>query len=284
MLQVLSFLSFILERCSPRILWVLASFLSSFLWFLNIRKRIVIYNIKQAYKNSLSFFEIKKIARKSYFYTVLTYLEFLASNRLFPKMKINFKNDSFLKECFEKKQGVYILCLHQSNWELMCYAGSKKYQPIKVAVKKIGSPKVFQWILNKRHQNGLFEIPRDEQVPAWQQINTLIEGGGWVAFMVDQHRKKGVEAPLFRKKVLTNASIFRQYWGIPAPVVPVCLTRNSPNEVTLEALEPLCVVKDHFKNEEEFLKYYAEEMNKVVEKMILKNPQEYYWMHNRFKI
>ena len=64
-------------------------------------------------------------------------------------------------------------------------------------------------------------------------------------------------------------------------IIPIYLERKKDHTFDLEILEPIKIVKsDNTNFDREIL---TKKINKVVENMILRNPTQWIWTHNRWK-
>ena len=97
------------------------------------------------------------------------------------------------------------------------------------------------------------------------------------ALMIDQRVSEGILSDLFNTKALTTtipAQLVKKY---NMPVVPVYIERISGINFKLEIKEPIIFSK------EDTIQDITNQLNKILEKMILKNPEQWIWSHNRWK-
>jgi len=59
--------------------------------------------------------------------------------------------------------------------------------------------------------------------------------------------------------------------------VPIYIERTKENKFNLEIYEPLIF------NKTDSIEQITDELNQLLEKMILKNPDQWIWTHNRWK-
>ncbi len=244
----------------------------------------MIKNIDIAFAERISSSEKRKLARSSLASFLETIIEFIFSRYFYPASTVRFENEEMFHRLLAEGRGVYGLALHQGNWELLCHKGSRALAPVHMALKPVGGPAVASWVRATRERNGVYEIPRKGEKPAWQIIYDVLHRKEIVAFVVDQRRSKGVKVPLFGRECMTNASLFRQWRGFHSPIVPVSIRRIGLLSHEARFWEPFEVLENEAWSEEEFLKANATKMNRLVEEMILWNPAEYFWMHDRFKM
>ena len=99
--------------------------------------------------------------------------------------------------------------------------------------------------------------------------------------MVDQRLGESERFPFFKKPAHTTTLPAQLAINFNCDFIPVYLKRNDDNTFDLEIQNPLIIKKTN--NHEEDKKRITIEMNKVIEKMILKNPKQWIWTHNRWK-
>ena len=97
------------------------------------------------------------------------------------------------------------------------------------------------------------------------------------ALMIDQRVSEGIEVNFFNQKALTTtipAQLIKKY---NIEVVPVCIERIDKINFKITISKPL-TLSNHNSVEN-----ITENLNLVLEKMILKNPEQWIWSHNRWK-
>ena len=95
--------------------------------------------------------------------------------------------------------------------------------------------------------------------------------------MIDQRVSEGVSAKLFGRNCLTTtipAQLVKKY---NCDVVPVYVERKNNTYFDMYFYEPLKFNKD------KSILDITSELNKVLEKFILKNPSQWIWSHDRWK-
>ena len=97
------------------------------------------------------------------------------------------------------------------------------------------------------------------------------------ALMIDQRVSEGISSDLFNTKALTTtipAQLVKKY---NMPIVPVYIERISGINFKLEIKEPIIFSK------KDTIEDITNQLNKILEKMILKKPEQWIWSHNRWK-
>jgi KDO2-lipid IV(A) lauroyltransferase len=257
----------------------------SFLFFdlLQIRRRIILKNLDIAYGHSKTPKEKRCIGRASVASFLCTIFELLAAKKLFPQNTHTFKQIEIMQKALQEKQGVYAMCIHMGNWEYLCHAASQKLATVHVVVKPVGNGTLTTWIENMRKAIGFSLIDRKALLSPTTQIFNALDKGDIIGFVVDQKRPKGEFLPFFNKMASTNNSLAKLWLKKNAPIIPVFIQKKGTRTHEITFLPPL-----HMKHEEhlsmaENITENTKRMNLIVEQMIKTNPEEYFWMHNRWE-
>jgi KDO2-lipid IV(A) lauroyltransferase len=183
-----------------------------------------------------------------------------------------------------QQKGSYVMCFHMGNWELMCSTGTKYFAPVHVVVKNIGKGAVGEWVKKLRTHIGFFIIDRHKEKNATVQIFETLEKNHIAAFMADQRRKgRGEKIPFFGVPCFTNDSLMKLWLRRPAPIIPVYIHRIDDKHHEMVYLPEFKPVQKPEWSQQETIKHNTLQMNLLIEQVILKYPEEYFWMHNRWK-
>ena len=207
---------------------------------------------------------------KNYGKTFIEYifLDFFRKN----KSQIQIQGKEILKE---KKPRIFISG-HFANFELMSMEITK--QNIKLAT--IYRP------LNNFFLNPFMEFLRKKYV-CKNQIKKGINGvrdtieyinkDYSIALMIDQRVSEGDKIKFFGKDALTTTLPAQLAFKYKLPLVPVFIERDEKDKFTLKFHEE--IKANDFKDKIELTK----KLNDVLEKMIISNPAQWIWSHNRWK-
>jgi KDO2-lipid IV(A) lauroyltransferase len=247
---------------------------------LRVRRKVVLTNLRIAYPEWTESTR-NKVGRASVISLMRTCFEFLDAQRLMKVAQLECQGEERLDGALAKGQGVYILCCHLGNWELMCQYGAVRFKPVHVVVKPVGKGPMAQLVEQMRARRGMNVIRRDSDRVATMGIFRALRDGHIVGFMADQRRSKGLVVPFFGRDCHTNASLVQLWQRKPAPIVPVSLVRTGFDRfrfVVWPELAPdpgLCGSEDGIG--------LVRAMNEVIEKMVDARPEQYFWMHRRWK-
>ena len=144
--------------------------------------------------------------------------------------------------------------------------------------------------LNNFFLNPLMEYFRmkyicPNQIPkgriGMREIISKVKNGYSIALMVDQRVGEGPRVPFFNKPAHTTTIPAQLALKYDCKLVPISLEiKNGPDfEMTIH--EPYKIEKTG--NDEEDTKNITLKINNIIEKMVIKNPKQWIWSHNRWK-
>ena len=181
-----------------------------------------------------------------------------------------------LKKVINDNKPVIFVSGHFANFELMSMELTKR----NVKLATIYRP------LNNFFLNPLMENLRKKYV-CKNQIkkgingvkNTIefIRSGHNIALMIDQRVSEGEKIKFFNKEAFTTTLPAQLVIKYNLKVIPIFIERNGLNKFTMKILRPV----DFSKDKNKF--FITNELNKVLENMIIKNPNQWIWTHSRWK-
>ena len=204
--------------------------------------------------------------------------KFKYNKKKFNHIKINGMN--YLDEIRKNNEPVIFYSGHFANFELMAMEIDKA--GIKCAA--IYRP------LNNFFLNPLMEYLRmkyicPNQIPkgriGMREIITKIKNGYSVALMVDQRVGEGPRELFFNKPAHTTTIPAQIALKYGCKLVPISLKRKEDICFEMTIHKPYKIEKSD--NEVEDTKNITLKINQVIEKMIVKNPKQWIWSHNRWK-
>ncbi|NBO38523.1 hypothetical protein EBU99_08055 [bacterium] len=284
LLEILGFLlSALGARGRSLVAWSLA-----FVAFdlLHLRRKLVLRNLERAYGRDSSPVVRAQVGRAALANFILTTLEFFSSRRVYPQQKVVFRNGEIFQNALAQGRGVYLMVIHMGNFELMADAILKQFAvPVHTPVKPVGKGALARWVKAQRAAHGLLEIANDgaSSLSRTKRIFEGLELKQCVGFVVDQRRSKGLLAPFFGEMAWTNAGLFYLWKQRPAPIIPMTIKRVGENQHEVTVHEEFVVEQDSQWSHDQYLLENTKRMNGLVEILITANPQEYFWMHDRWK-
>jgi len=197
---------------------------------------------------------------------------YYASDKKIKKMLI-INNEQHFTEALKKEGGIILLCSHFMSLML----GSRALL-IKHTIANIYRPqnnKLFDKVMVKAYlKNGAVMIKSTDTRSTVKAINNSLPI--WYAPDQDLGRNKSIFAPLFGIQTATASATSRLAKNNNTRVIPYSFIRTKHGyEMSFDKPLKNYPSGDAIKD--------ASETNQILEKQILKNPEQYLWIHRRFK-
>ena len=205
-----------------------------------------------------------------------TFIEYVFLDR-FKKSTTHIKIEGIkhLDKVVEKDRPVIFVSGHFANFELMSMEITKK----KIKLATIYRP------LNNYFINPFMEYLRKKYV-CKNQIKKGINGvrdainfvkkNYSIALMIDQRVSEGEKVNFFNKPALTTTLPAQLSLKFNLPIIPVFIEREN-SIFKLKFYDE--IIPSNFSSKIELTK----KLNEILEQMIIKNPNEWIWTHNRWK-
>jgi len=199
--------------------------------------------------------------------------------------KINYNHveingTKYLDEIKKNNQSVIFYSGHFANFELMAMELDK----FGIKCAAIYRP------LNNFFLNPVMEYLRmkyicPNQIPkgriGMREIISKMKNGYSIALMVDQRVSEGPREVFFNKPAHTTTIPAQLALKYDSKLVPISLERKEGIKFIMTIHEPYKVKKTGYEDQD--TKNITLKINQILEKMIIKNPKQWIWSHNRWK-
>jgi phosphopantetheine--protein transferase-like protein len=186
----------------------------------------------------------------------------------------------------EEGKGLIILTGHFGNWEVACGAGILRFPQYRGRFhflrRPISNRLIETFVLRKFRRAGLGVIPKKNSL---LEILSLLEKNDALVFIMDQHAsvpKDGVAVPFFGEPAGTFRSLALIAKASGAPVIPAHGWREAPGRHVLRFEEPVPWIDRDDPAEE--VAENTRAYNAAIERMVLRHPEQWFWMHKRWKL
>ena len=206
-----------------------------------------------------------------------TFIEYVFLNHLRNNVSnIIVTGETNLLEATQKNKPVIFISGHFANFEMMSMVISKKKIPLAIIYRP----------LNNIFLNPLMEFLRKKYICPHQikkGINGVrdaidfIKKKHSIALMIDQRVSEGEKINFFDEIALTTTFPAQLSNKFNLDIIPVYIERDENDNFKIE-FQKIIKAKD-FQNKLELTK----ELNRILEKMIIRNPGQWIWTHNRWK-
>ena len=181
-----------------------------------------------------------------------------------------------LEEISKNKNPVIFVSGHFNNFELMAMHLEKSG----IDVAAIYRP------LNNIFLNPLMEKIRKKYICKKQikkgmsgtkEILKQFKNGTSIALMIDQRVSEGLSSNFFYRKAFTTTIPAQFVKKFNCNVVPIYIERIKKHQFRLEVFKPIKFSKN------EKIETITLNLNQIIENMIIRNPDQWIWTHNRWK-
>lgn len=179
-----------------------------------------------------------------------------------------------LERALAKGKGVLLISGHIGNWERMGHWAAARGYPVSVVARDANDPEMNDLVLKLRETAGMKVISRGD---AMQPIAERLKKNEMVGIMPDQNSEE-IFVPFFGHLCGTvkGPSVIARRYG--AALIPVYYMRSGPNKYRLIIEPPLTPEEGYDKVEG-----LTRAINTSLERMIRQYPDQYLWIHNRWK-
>ena len=218
--------------------------------------------------------EIKDEMWKNYGKTFIEYV-YLSKLRNENSHVILSGTENLTKIINEKKPVIFISG-HFANFELMSMEITKKNIPLATIYRPLNNIFLnpFMEFLRKKY---ICKNQIKKGINGVRESIEFIKKNYSIALMIDQRVSEGERIEFFSKQALTTTLPAQLSIKFNLNIVPVYIQRDKKNHFKIEFQKSISPKK--FENKFEL----TNELNKILENMIIRNPNQWIWTHNRWK-
>ncbi len=252
-----------------------------------IRRRVILSNLRRVYGERLSESDIVRLAQAHYAHMLRFVAEIVRFSWLSPARReamVRVENADACIRAHAQRKGVLLLTGHFGNWEVATVGGIAAWPQYEGQFHILRRPLWPAWLdrlMTRRFRRaGLGVLPKEGALDA---ILDRLAAGDAVAFVYDQHAggRDGVRAEFFGHPAGTFRSLPIVALTTGAPVVPVVSWREPDGRHVLRFEEALPLLEDD--DPEQAIRANARAYNAVLEGFVLRHPEQWFWMHRRWK-
>ena len=274
---LIKILFFFFQLIGYRLSSNLGFFIGRFIGPIFRSKKIIIQNLKKAnikHSESPSLIASNVLGNYGRIFAEYVYLKKFRNNEL--KKYISIDGLEHLENLKKNNKRAVFISGHFNNFELMAMEIEKAGIDLAAIYRPLNN--VF---LNKTMEQIRKEYICKNQIKKGRAgsreiIKKLIEGKS-IALMIDQRVREGEKVKFFDNLATTTtipAQLVKKY---NCELIPIYIERKKSNYFKIYISKPIKVGKT------KSIQQITEFLNKVLEKMILKNVDQWIWTHDRWK-
>ncbi len=202
------------------------------------------------------------------------YLKKFRKNTLTKFLEVEGLN--YLEEIKKKKDQAIFVSGHFNNFELMAMEIEKAGINLCAIYRPLNNP-FLNIIMEKIRKNYICKNQVKKGKGGTRDILNFLKKNYSVALMIDQRVSEGVSTDFFNRPAFTTTIPAQLVKKFGLKIIPVYVERTERYNFKISFQKPIQF------NKENSIQEITLELNKLLEKMILKNPEQWIWSHNRWK-
>jgi Kdo2-lipid IVA lauroyltransferase/acyltransferase len=249
---------------------------------LKSRREVVSRNLRNAFPE-MDVPHREQIAYLCFQHISATFLELLwlqNQTREGIRKRVTIDNVDLLENLLERKKGIVFLTAHFGSWELTAQAVSIYMNAPVCTIAKAQSNVLVDRTINRwRELFGVKIIPMGVSV---REIIRMLHQGGVITLAADQTApKESVSVEFFGRFVPTfqGPAVFSLKTG--APIVLGCAVRQEDGNYKMHLVHVPSDDLDGFSDDH--VRELTQRQVHLTEEMIRQNPEQWMWMHKRWK-
>ncbi len=252
-------------------------------YFAPKERKKTVKNLKKIFGNKWSEKEIHDTSKKVFINlgrNIVDIIKLKKNTDAFFSTQIKCTGWENFEKAHSKKKGVICLACHMGAFELLPHYMAWKGYPICVTGTKIYDPKLNKLIIENRLGDNITYVERGKD--SGREIIRHLVNGNLFGVLIDQDTKvDGVFAPFLGKEAFTPSAPIKLAMRTKSAIVPLVIKtdKNNFHHITIEKEIELV----NTGNTKEDVIENTTRCNNVISKWIEETPEQWVWMHNRWK-
>jgi KDO2-lipid IV(A) lauroyltransferase len=233
-------------------------------------------NLQRSLGNTYSQKELRRIALKAYQNIGITFIETLIVPKLAGRVRgmVDMSGAHILKRNFDKERGVMLIASHFGSWEFNGAGLFNLGLPLITVAKKLSNPYTDRFARENRVRLGMRVVNKGVAV---KNIVRTLKNHEIVGLISDQDAGRGgVFVDFFGRKASTPRGGAELALKYGAPIIVIMTVRTGDG-----------FYKSLFREVEydthDTVETLTQRYTKVMEDIIREYPEQYFWMHRRWK-
>ena len=241
-------------------------------------KKVIEKNISFAFSNTSKEFKKNIVDKmwKSYGKILAEYAFIKYFREQEPEKFLEIKGQEILEEIKFSKEPVIFISGHFDNFELMAMHIEKSGVDLAAIYRPLNN-NFLNPVMENIRKKYICKNQIKKGIGGMKQLISLKKNNHSTALMIDQRVSEGIKADFFNQEALTTTIPAQLVKRFDIPVVPIFIERINDINFKITINKPLNFSK------ETSIKDITIELNQILEKMIISNPEQWIWSHNRWK-
>ncbi len=288
--SVVKLIIFITQTTPLIIIKAVSNVLGDILFFgVKKRRNIALENLRHAFKDEKSEEEIQQIARQSCRSFIFTFMEIFKLRAFFARTDFSesiYSKSKDLVELFMKAKkihdeagGCIFVTPHIGNWEVLPHVSAAVGISLAIVARPLDNRHLEKLIYADRTSTGQILIPKRNALFTLQKT---LKSGKSIGMLPDQSTMKGLLIDFFGRKATTTPIPGMLAVRFRRPIVVVACCRKQ-GDYQYEGFVSDPIHPGEYTSEKDEIIRITKEVNRSMEAIIRKYPEQYLWIHNRWK-
>ena len=241
-------------------------------------KNLIKSNILKAFPN-LPQNEIEKITKKMWnnYGRILAEYIFIKDFRLSKlENNIEIEGHEILEKIRQSNEPVIFISGHFNNFELMAMQIEKSGINLAAIYRPLNN-RFLNFIMERIRKKYICKNQIQKGISGTRQLLSFFKKKTSIALMIDQRVTQGIKSNFFKHEAFTTTIPAQFVKKFKCKIVPIYIERVKNTKFKLTIHEPLIY------SDEETIESITLDLNYLLEKLIMKNPEQWIWSHNRWK-
>lgn len=190
--------------------------------------------------------------------------------------KIIIENQNLLDLIKKNSKPVIFVSGHFNNFELMAMHLEKSGINLAAVYRPLNN-NFLNPFMEKIRRKYICKNQVKKGISGTKELLKYFKDGTSIALMIDQRVSQGINSKFFNSNALTTTIPAQFVKKFGAKVVPVYIERLKDNRFKIRIFE----IKTFSNNDT--IETITLSLNKILEEMIIKNPDQWIWTHGRWK-
>lgn len=226
------------------------------------------------------------IAKESFARVGKSAMEWVAVRRIEDRIGevVEIVGREHLEAAFARKKGVIWINAHISNWELMAAAVSRAGYPCNVIATTVRYAALNRWTIEKRGRYGVHTIER-ESPASGRELLRVLRNNEVIGILADHDTKvPSVQVDFFGRPAWTAIGVAELVVRLGASMVSGFMEPVGPRKWRVVVSPPIFPPENVPKREQlRHAKDLTQLFTKATEDHIRAHPEDWAWMHRRWK-
>ena len=199
----------------------------------------------------------------------------------------NFRNDKLqnnieivgkeiLEDIKNSNQKAVFISGHFSNFELMAMQIEKAGIKLAAIYRPLNNM-FLNLVMEKIRKRYICKTQIKKGIGGLKQLLSFNYEGYSTALMIDQRVSQGIKSNFFNEKAFTTTIPAQLVKKFKIPIVPIFIERYEGIKFKMTVHKPI------YFSDEQTIEDITSQLNEILEKMVLSDPNYWIWSHNRWK-